>query len=61
MWIQAIESKLSTIKAEFESAVADKINFQAEADNTSFTIDLAHRLVNGLGSEAIRWHQSADK
>lgn len=41
--------------------MSDKIKYQAEADKTSFTIDLAHRLVNGLGSEAVRWHQSVDK
>lgn len=41
--------------------MSDKIKYQAEADKTTFTIDLAHRLVNGLGSEAVRWHQSVDK
>lgn len=41
--------------------MSEKTRYQDEADKTSFTIDLAHRLVNGLGSEAIRWHQSVDK
>lgn len=41
--------------------MSDKVKYQAEADKTTFTIDLAHRLVNGLGSEAVRWHQSVDK
>ncbi len=58
---KAIEDKLSSIKAEFDSAMSEKIRYQQEADKTNFTIDLAHRLVNGLGSEAIRWHQSVEK
>lgn len=46
---------------EFDTALTDKTKYQNETDKTAFTIDLAHRLVNGLGSEAIRWHQSVDK
>lgn len=41
--------------------MSEKTRYQQEADKTNFTIDLAHRLVNGLGSEAIRWHQSVEK
>lgn len=52
---------MSSIKAEFDSAMSEKMRYQQEADKTSFTIDLAHRLVNGLASEAIRWHQSVEK
>ncbi|KAH8382612.1 hypothetical protein KR009_004377 [Drosophila setifemur] len=53
-----LEAKLAEIQAEFENAVAEKQKCQREADKTSFTIDLAHRLVNGLANENIRWKES---
>ncbi|KAH8326498.1 hypothetical protein KR067_009278 [Drosophila pandora] len=56
--INNLEAKLAEIQAEFENAVAEKQKCQREADKTSFTIDLAHRLVNGLANENIRWKES---
>ncbi|EDV95038.1 GH23822 [Drosophila grimshawi] len=56
--INNLEDKLADIQAEFEHAVAEKQKCQKEADKTSFTIDLAHRLVNGLANENIRWRES---
>lgn len=53
--------RLLAIQTEFQNATNEKINLQNEADKTALTINLAHRLVNGLGSEAIRWHQSVEK
>ncbi|KAH8251731.1 hypothetical protein KR038_005556 [Drosophila bunnanda] len=56
--INNLEAKLAEIQAEFENAVAEKQRCQREADKTSFTIDLAHRLVNGLANENVRWRES---
>lgn len=35
-----------------------KMKCQAEADKTALTIDLANRLVGGLGAEKNRWIQN---
>uniref|UniRef100_A0A1A9VM43 AAA+ ATPase domain-containing protein n=1 Tax=Glossina austeni TaxID=7395 RepID=A0A1A9VM43_GLOAU len=56
--IISLEHKLGQIQAEFEEAVNAKQKCQAEADKTANTIDVAHRLVNGLVNENIRWKQS---
>ncbi|XP_037943923.1 dynein beta chain, ciliary-like [Teleopsis dalmanni] len=56
--INEFEAKLSEIQAEFEEAVTAKQKCQREADKTAFTIDLAHRLINGLANENIRWKES---
>ncbi|KAM7359981.1 dynein beta chain, ciliary isoform 2-T2 [Cochliomyia hominivorax] len=56
--INDLERKLGEIQAEFEDAVREKQKCQREADKTTFTIDLAHRLVNGLANENIRWKES---
>ncbi|XP_030369376.1 dynein beta chain, ciliary [Scaptodrosophila lebanonensis] len=56
--INNLEAKLADIQAEFEEAVAEKQKCQREADKTAFTIDLAHRLVNGLANENVRWRES---
>lgn len=58
---QEIESRLNSIQREFKTAIAEKTKLEFEAEKTALTISLAHRLVNGLGSEAIRWHQSVEK
>lgn len=59
--INDLEKKLSEIQAEFEDAIREKQKCQREADKTTFTIDLAHRLVNGLANENIRWKESVQK
>jgi len=59
--INNLEAKLAEIQAEFENAVAEKQRCQREADKTSFTIDLAHRLVNGLANENVRWRESVQR
>lgn len=59
--MKGIESRLNSIQKEFKTAIAEKTNLEFEAEKTSFTINLAGRLVTGLGSEAIRWHQSVEK
>ncbi|XP_061387676.1 dynein beta chain, ciliary, partial [Musca vetustissima] len=56
--INDLERKLSEIQSEFEDAIASKQKCQQEADKTTFTIDLAHRLVNGLANENERWRES---
>lgn len=59
--IIALERKLSEIQSEFEDAVASKQKCQHEADRTTFTIDLAHRLINGLANENVRWRESVQR
>lgn len=61
MLLQTIETKWKAIQLEFEAAVSEKERYQREAQRTACTIDLAHRLVNGLSSEAQRWHHSVEK
>lgn len=43
------------LTADFERAIADKLRCQKEADATQATIQLANRLIGGLGSENVRW------
>jgi len=59
--IKNLEVKLSEIQAEFENAIAEKQKCQNEADKTAFTLDLAHRLINGLANENVRWKQSVKR
>ena len=56
--INTLEEKLAVIQGNYDAAIADKQKCQDEADKTAFTIDLAHRLVNGLASENVRWRES---
>ncbi|KAG7298071.1 hypothetical protein JYU34_018841, partial [Plutella xylostella] len=56
--IKELEEKLEVLLNAFQEAVNEKMKCQAEADATTNTIDLANRLVNGLGSEKIRWSQT---
>lgn len=55
-----MEEKLKIIQDEFDAAIDEKQRCQAEADKTAFTIDLAHRLVNGLASENVRWRETVE-
>lgn len=52
-----LERQLGVLKAEFEEATNAKLKCQAEADATTLMIDLANRLVKGLGSENVRWRE----
>ncbi|KAF2900340.1 hypothetical protein ILUMI_05842 [Ignelater luminosus] len=56
--LNILEQQLGVLKADFDEATEAKLKCQAEADATSLMIDLAHRLVNGLASENVRWRQS---
>ncbi|KAK4884824.1 hypothetical protein RN001_001095 [Aquatica leii] len=53
-----LEEQLGGLRADFEEATDAKLRCQAEADATTLMIDLAHRLVNGLASEKVRWIES---
>lgn len=55
--IDELEQKLSAIQCEFEGALNEKQKCQKVADKTSATISLAHRLVNGLANENVRWKE----
>ncbi|KAL3288579.1 hypothetical protein HHI36_003018 [Cryptolaemus montrouzieri] len=52
-----LEDTLSGLRADFDMAITAKMKCQAEADATALMIDLANRLVTGLGSERIRWKE----
>lgn len=56
-----LQEKLNVLQAQLDHAASEKATCQAEADKTEFTINLAHRLVDGLASEKIRWRQSVGK
>ncbi|ODN03963.1 Dynein beta chain, ciliary [Orchesella cincta] len=56
--IVELEEKLTVLTREYEAAIAAKLKCQAEADKTALTIDLANRLVGGLGAEKNRWIQN---
>lgn len=56
--INRLEEVMAVIQADFDKALAEKQIYQDEADKTAFKIDLAHRLVAGLGSEKVRWKDS---
>lgn len=47
--------------AEFEMAQAEKNRCEAEFRQTRMQMDLANRLVNGLGSENDRWAESVTR
>ncbi|KAK4884537.1 hypothetical protein RN001_000808 [Aquatica leii] len=53
-----LEKQIDILRNDFEDATFAKLKCQAEADATALMIDLAHRLVNGLASEKVRWIQS---
>lgn len=59
--LDVLEGELAVLTDKFEVAVAEKLKCQEEADSTAETIDLANRLVHGLGSESVRWQQSIAK
>jgi len=52
---------LAVLTRDFEKATDAKMKCQAEADRTARTIDLANRLVGGLGAEKSRWIQNVLK
>jgi dynein heavy chain, axonemal len=56
--VNELELDLQVIQKQYDGALAEKQKCQDEADKTTTTIDLAHRLINGLGSENLRWRQS---
>lgn len=58
--LNSLEEQLANLTREFEEAVDAKVKCQQEAESTALTIDLANRLVNGLGSENVRWRESVE-
>jgi len=49
---------LAKLTEDYQRAIDEKVRCQQEADETTKTIALANRLVNGLASEKIRWSDS---
>lgn len=56
--LKILQDQLDVLQAQLDEAAAAKEECQAEADKTEFKIQLAHRLVNGLASNKIRWTQN---
>lgn len=56
--LEELQDKLNILEEKLNKTSAEKEKCQAEADKTEFTIQLAHRLVDGLASEKIRWTES---
>ncbi|XP_011494831.1 PREDICTED: dynein beta chain, ciliary-like [Ceratosolen solmsi marchali] len=56
-----LQKMLDVLGLKMDVAMADKKKCQDEADATAIAIDLANRLVNGLGSEKIRWAETVEK
>lgn len=56
-----MEAQLSKLTSDFEQATEEKLRCQEEADATTKTILLANRLVNGLGSENVRWAEAVSR
>ncbi|CAG0895270.1 unnamed protein product, partial [Cyprideis torosa] len=53
-----LEAVLARKTAEFDQATAEKLRCEREFAQTRMKMDLANRLVNGLGSEKERWGAS---
>ncbi|XP_075210990.1 dynein heavy chain at 93AB [Lycorma delicatula] len=56
--VASLEEQLAKLTADFEQATSEKLRCQEEADATNRTIQLANRLVGGLGSENVRWAEA---
>lgn len=56
--LAVLQGQLDVLQAKLDAASAEKEKCQAEADKTEFKIQLAHRLVNGLASNKIRWTEN---
>lgn len=59
--LNVFEEELRKLHLQMEAAVKDKQKCQDEVDRTNMNIDLAQRLVSGLGSENIRWQNKVTK
>lgn len=59
--IKTLEHKFTIIQSEFEDALASKQKCQEEAKKTENIIELAHRLLDGLSNENIRWKDSIQR
>ncbi|KAK2951927.1 putative Dynein beta chain, ciliary [Blattamonas nauphoetae] len=58
--VAKLNKKLQTLTDEFQAATDEKNRVIAQAQETQNKLDLAHRLVNGLASEAVRWRENVD-
>ncbi|KAL0236998.1 hypothetical protein PCE1_000395 [Barthelona sp. PCE] len=55
--VQRLTNKLGNLKRKFEEATKAKQDVIDEARSTEARLNLANRLVNGLGGEKVRWAQ----
>ena len=53
-----LQTELKKLTDQFEEATNAKLKCEAEAQHTTYIINLANRLVGGLASEKIRWSES---
>ena len=56
--VNALKEKLQGLQNQFEQATNEKNEVIAQAEKTQQRLDLAERLVGGLGSEKVRWTES---
>lgn len=56
--LKSLNDNLAGLTREFEEATSAKLKCQQQAEETAQTISLANRLVGGLGSEKVRWHDT---
>ena len=53
--VGALKRNLEELTTRFEQANAEKMEMEAQAEQTAMTIQLADRLVAGLAGEKVRW------
>lgn len=58
--LSRLQHQLDILQEKLDEAVGIQQACQAEADRTNKKINLAHRLVDGLASEKIRWEGQID-
>ncbi|KAH7825191.1 dynein haevy chain 4, outer dynein arm beta [Monocercomonoides exilis] len=58
--VDKLNKKLKALTDQFEAATEEKNEVIRQAKETQNKLNLAHRLVNGLASEAVRWRENVD-
>lgn len=56
--VKELEFEIEKLKIEYEEAYQAKLKVEAEARQTSYSMNLANRLIIGLSSEKMRWSYS---
>ena len=56
--VSELQAQLKVLTDQFDEAASAKLKCEQDAAATSYTINLANRLVGGLSSENVRWSES---